>query len=169
MAFFCVLAALVADQLRPILHPSVFELWFAHSANRLARDLNAGQPVHGTIGWFLAVGPWVVVAVLLHFGLAALNPALGWLWDVAVVYASLDFKRALQDYSLLAELMRKGDLDESRALLARWRGEPTSNWSESEIARASIETILLRAHRDLLGIIAWFAVFGPGGAVLYKL
>lgn len=169
MAFFCVLAALVADQLRPILHPSVFELWFAHYANRLARDLNAGQPVHGTIGWFLAVGPWVVVAVLLHFGLAALNPALGWLWDVAVVYASLDFKRALQDYSLLAELMRKGDLDEARALLARWRGEPTSNWTESEIARASIETILLRAHRDLLGIIAWFAVFGPGGAVLYKL
>jgi len=45
MAFLCVLAALVLDQLRPILHPTVFELWFTHYANRLARDLNAGQPV----------------------------------------------------------------------------------------------------------------------------
>jgi len=159
MSFLCVLAALVIDQLRPVLHPTVFELWFTHYANRLARDMNAGQPVHGTIAWFLAVVPWVVAVVVLHYALAALNPVLGWAWDVAVLYASINFKRVLQ----------KGALDEARALLARWRAEPTSNWTESEIARASIETVLMRAHRDLLALIAWFAVFGPGGAVLYKL
>jgi adenosylcobinamide-phosphate synthase len=169
MVFLCVLAALVLDQLRPILHPTVFELWFTHYANRLSRDLNAGQPVHGTIAWFLAVAPWVVVVVVLHYGLAALNPVLGWIWDITVLYANLNFKRALQDYSALAELLKKGALDEARALLARWRGEPTSNWTESEIARASIETLFMRAHRDLLALIAWFAVLGPGGAVLYKL
>src|SRR5690242_10750528 len=169
MAFLLVLAALTLDQLRPIFHPTVFELWFAHYANRLARDLNAGQPAHGTIAWFLAIAPWVFGVVAIHFALAALSPVLGWLWDIAVLYANLNFKQAQQDYAALAEAMKRGDVDEARALLARWRNEATSNWSESDIARASIETLFMRAHRDLLALIAWFAVLGPGGALLYKL
>ena len=169
MAFICVLAALVLDHLRPVLHPTVFELWFTHYANRLARDMNAGQPVHGTLAWFLAVVPWVAVVVILHYGFASLSYVLGWVWDAAVLYAVINFKRALQDYAELAGVLHDDELDEARALLAGWRGEPTSNWTESEIARASIETVFMRAHRELLAPIAWFAVFGPGGAVLYKL
>jgi adenosylcobinamide-phosphate synthase len=169
MAFICVLAALVLDHLRPVLHPTVFELWFTHYANRLARDMNAGQPVHGTIAWFLAVVPWVAAVVILHYGFASLSYILGWVWDAAVLYSIINFKRALQDYAELAGVLHDDALDEARAILASWRGEPTSNWTESEIARASIETVFLRAHRELLAPIAWFAVLGPGGAVLYKL
>lgn len=169
MAFFCVLAALVLDHLRPVLHPTVFELWFTHYANRLARDMNAGQPVHGTIAWFLGVVPWVAAVVILHYGFASLSYILGWVWDAAVLYSIINFKRALQDYAELGGVLHDDALDDARAILAAWRGEATSNWTESEIARASIETVFLRAHRDLLAPIAWFAVFGPGGAVLYKL
>jgi adenosylcobinamide-phosphate synthase len=169
MAFFCVLAALVLDHLRPVLHPTVFELWFTHYANRLARDMNAGQPVHGTIAWFLGVVPWVAAVVILHYGFASLSYILGWVWDAAVLYSIINFKRALQDYAELGGVLHDDALDDARAILAAWRGEPTSNWTESEIARASIETVFLRAHRDLLAPIAWFAVLGPGGAVLYKL
>jgi adenosylcobinamide-phosphate synthase len=170
MSFFAIVAALFLEQLRPLPHPSVFELWFVRYANRLSRDLNAGRPVHGTAGWLLGVLPWVAVALIAHYVLDVLNPLLAWAWDLAVLYACINFKRTMQDYSAIADALRAGELDKARALIARWRGEPAAEWSESEIARAAIETAFVRAHRDLLAVIAWFAVLpGPAGAILYKL
>ena len=96
MSFLSILAALFLEQLRPLPHPSVFELWFVRYANRLSRDLNAGQPVHGTVGWLLGVLPWVAAALIAHYVLDLLNPLLAWAWDVAVLYACINFKRALQ-------------------------------------------------------------------------
>lgn len=170
MSFFSILAALLLEQLRPLPHPSVFELWFVRYANRLSRDLNAGQPVHGTAGWLLGVLPWVAAALIVHYVLDVLNPLIAWVWDVALLYACINFKRAMQDYSAIADALRAGELDKARVLIARWRGEPAAEWSESEIARAAIETAFVRAHRDLLAVIVWFAVLpGPAGAILYKL
>jgi adenosylcobinamide-phosphate synthase len=170
MSFLSILAALFLEQLRPLPHPSMFELWFVRYANRLSRDLNAGQPVHGTVGWLLGVLPWVAAALIAHYALDLLNPLLAWAWDVAVLYACINFKRAMQDYSAIADALRAGELDKARDLIARWRGEPASEWSESEIARAAIEAAFVRAHRDLLAVIVWFVVLpGPAGVVLYKL
>jgi adenosylcobinamide-phosphate synthase len=170
MSFLSILAALFLEQLRPLPHPSVFELWFVRYAHRLSRDLNAGQPVHGTAGWLLGVLPWVAAALIAHYVLDLLNPLLAWAWDVAVLYACINFKRAMQDYSAIADALRAGELDKARDLIARWRGEPASEWSESEIARAAIEAAFVCAHRDLLAVIAWFVVLpGPAGVILYKL
>jgi adenosylcobinamide-phosphate synthase len=170
MSFFLVLAALFLEQVRPLAHPSVFELWFARYCDRLSRDLNAGRLVHGTVGWLLAVLPWVAIALLVHYVLSALNPALGWIWDIAVLYACIDFKHLAQEYTAIADALRAGDPDKARLLLARWRGDVGAEWGESEIARVAIETAFVRAHRDLLAIIAWFVVLpGPAGALMYKL
>jgi len=170
MSFFSVLLALLLEQVRPLPHPSVFELWFVRYANRLSRDLNAGEPVHGTAGWLLGVLPWVAIALIGHYLLDALNPLLAWIWDIAVLYACISFRRSMQDYSAIADALRAGELDKARDLVTRWRGEAATEWSESEISRAAIETAFVRAHRDLLAVIAWFVVLpGPAGAVLYKL
>jgi adenosylcobinamide-phosphate synthase len=170
MSFFSILTALFLEQLRALPHPSVVELWFVRYADRLARDLNAGQPVHGTAGWLLGVLPWVALVLIAHYVLDVLNPLLAWALDVAVLYVCINFKRAMHDYSAIADALRAGELDQARALIARWRGETAAEWSESEIARAAIETAFVRAHRDLLAVIAWFVVLpGPAGPVLYKL
>jgi cobalamin biosynthesis protein CobD/CbiB len=170
MSFFSVLAALILDQLRALPRPSLFELWFVRYANLLSRDLNAGQPVHGTIAWFLAELPWLIAVLAVYYVLWALNPALAWIWNVAVLYVCIQLRHVTQDYGSIADALKAGELDRARELLSRWRGEPASEWSETEIARVAIETALLRAHRDLFAVIAWFVVLpGPAGAVLYKL
>jgi adenosylcobinamide-phosphate synthase len=170
MSLLCIVAALFLEQLRPLSHPTVFELWFVRYASWLARQFNAGLPIHGAIGWVLGVLPWVLLAFVIHGGLSALNPLLGWVFAVAVLYASINFKAAIQDYVVIGDALRAGELDRARELLARWRHEPAARWSEGEIVRAAIETLLLRAHRDLLAVIAWFVVLpAPIGAVLYKL
>src|SRR6185436_8249490 len=75
MSFFSVLVALLLEQVRPLPHPSVFELWFVRYANRLSRDLNAGQPLHGTVGWLLGVLPWMAIVLLGHRRCAACRRA----------------------------------------------------------------------------------------------
>jgi cobalamin biosynthesis protein CobD/CbiB len=170
MSLLCVLAALFLEQLHPLHRPSLFELSFSRYADRLSRDLNAGQPIHGTVGWTLGVLPWVVLALIVHYVLTGLNPLLGFAWAVAVLYACIDLKPGMRDYSAIADALRAGELEKARELVARWRGEPATQWSESDIARAAIETAFVRAHRNLLALIAWFVVLpGPAGAVLYKL
>jgi len=174
MSLFCVLAALVLDQLRPLPHPSPPERWFVGYADRLAHGLNAGQPSNGAIGWILAVVPWVAAAVIVHYVLKVALPTLGWVlawaWDAIVLYACIRLRHITQDYTAVADALKAGELERARELIARWRGEPATDWSQTEIARAAIETAFLRAHRDLLALIAWFVVLpGPAGAVLYKL
>jgi adenosylcobinamide-phosphate synthase len=170
MIFLCVLAALVIDHLRPLIHPSLFELWFVHYANRLSRDLNAGEAIHGTIAWVLAILPWLLVILFVHYAFRALSPLLAWGWDAVVLYACINFKRTLAEYGAITDALRAGNLDEARGLLARWRAEPTANWTENEIAKAAIETAFVRAHRELLAVVAWFVVLpGAAGALLYKL
>jgi adenosylcobinamide-phosphate synthase len=170
MSFLCVLAALSLEQLRPLAHPSVLELSFTRYAGRLARDLNAGRLVHGTIGWLVGVLPWVALTLVVHYLLSALGPLFGWGWAVAVLYACIDFKPMLSDYSAIIEALRAGELERARELVGRWRSESAAQYSESDVARVAIESALLRAHRDLLAVVAWFVVLpGPAGAVLYKL
>lgn len=170
MSFLCVLAALFLEQLRPLAHPSVLELLFMRYAGRLARDLNAGQAIHGTIAWFVAVLPWVVLALIAHYLFSALGLLFAWAWAVAVLYACIDFKPMLRDYSAIIDALHTGELERARDLVERWRGESAQQYSETDIARVAIEGALLRAHRDLIAVIAWFVVLpGPAGAVLYKL
>ena len=170
MSLLCVVAALFLEQLRPLSHPTVFELAFDRYAGRVAQHFNAGEAFHGAIGWLLGVVPWVVVVLVVQDGLTALNPLLGWAFAVAVLYACINFKPATQSYASIADALRAGELDRARELLARWRGEAPASWSEAEIARAALETILVHAYRDLLAVLAWFVVLPvPVGAVLYKL
>jgi len=170
MSLLSLVAALFLEQLRPLSHPTVFELAFDRYASRVARHFNAGEAFHGAIGWVLGILPWVVLTLVVHNGLAALNPLLGWAFAVAVLYACINFKPATQTYTAIAEALRAGELDRARELLARWRNEAPAQWSDGEIARAAIETMFVRAHRELLAVIAWFVVLpSPVGAVLYKL
>jgi adenosylcobinamide-phosphate synthase len=61
-------------------------------------------------------------------------------------------------------------LERARELLAGWRGESASEYSETEVAKAAVETALARAQRELFGVVFWFVILpGPSGPVLYRL
>ena len=88
MALFSLIAALLLDRARPLPSPNILWIWFRRYADRVARDLNAGQPIHGTVGWLAAVCPWVL-ATLVVFSTAALGRATGALprWLIWLSYA----------------------------------------------------------------------------------
>jgi cobalamin biosynthesis protein CobD/CbiB len=170
MAFFTLIAALLVDSARPLPWAGVLLRGFHRYADRLAHDMNAGKRVHGVVSWFAVVCPWVLAALIVFYLLHMLSPVLGWMWTVAVLYGCIGFREVIQSLRDIFEALRAGDVDKARFLLAAWRNEALPQYGEREIAKAAIEAALLRAHREVFGVIFWFILLpGPAGALLYRL
>ena len=169
MKFLSLVAALLLEQWRPLRPGNPVHAAFERYAGTLERQFNAGQTQHGIVAWALAVLPIVLVTVLVYHALRAANPALGWMWNIAVLYLAMGFRQFSHYYTDILNALRQGDLPSAREFLARWRRETAPELTSQEVARVSIEFALVGAHRHVFGPIAWFIVFGPAGAVLYRL
>lgn len=168
MTFLSLLAALLLEQMRPLRQGNRVSLSFNRCAAALERHFNAGQHRHGVIAWMLAVVPALVAAVAVYYALYALNPLLGWAWNVAVLYLTVGFRQFSHYYTETQQALREGNLAAARELLGRWRGESANEFGAGEIARVAIEQGLLASHRHVFGTVAWFIALGPAGAVLYR-
>lgn len=170
MNFIALIAALALTYYRP--HKKIDWLYFAYVpvAQMLARNFDGGKNRHGVVAWMLgALLPAVLLGVA-YFALLALNPVLGVLFGVVVLYLTLRFSYFSQRAERIAAALAGGNTEEARTLLTQW--EPTleaSHFTPAEIAKVGVETTLRRAHQGLFGPILWFVLLGPGGALLYRL
>jgi adenosylcobinamide-phosphate synthase len=144
-------------------------LLFTRYAKYLERHFNAGQNVHGMVAWLLAVLLPVAVVGGIYGGLYYLNSLLAWAFGAVVLYPLLSLKQLGGQAERVAAALRVADLDEARRLLSQWHGRPADGLGAAEIARVGIEQTLSCAHKNLFGVIIWFVVLGPAGAVLYRL
>ncbi|MCA1979457.1 MAG: CobD/CbiB family protein [Thiobacillus sp.] len=171
MAFFSLLAAVALEQLRPLRQPLPHYQQFGRYTQWLERRFNAGEASHGMIAWMLAVAPLLAGVWLIYTLLGSIAPMLGWAWSVLALYGTLGFKYYSDDAERIARLLRDGDLAAARAALAAWRGGDASQFSAEELARVTIEQTLAASHRQMFGVLIWFAVLaplGPVGAVLFR-
>jgi cobalamin biosynthesis protein CobD/CbiB len=90
-------------------------------------------------------------------------------WNIAVLYLALGFRQFSHFYTDVATALRGNDLARAREVLTLWRGESGYELTPGEAARVAIELGLMRSHRHVFGVMAWFVVFGPAGAIAYRL
>ena len=169
MKFLALVAALVLEQVRPLRERERVDRLLQDYAAFIERHANAGEYRHGLIAWIVFVGSLAAATAIVSGALCAIGALLGLLWSVAVLYVTLGFRRVSDRFTEIEQALRAGDLDTARESLARWRGENASDLSPGNVARAAIEQGLLASHRQVFGIMAWFAAFGPAGAVVYYL
>lgn len=142
-------------------HPLV---GFGKLAGAIERRLNRGQSrlMRGSLAWALAVLP----PSLLLF---ALTDVAG-LWLHAVLLYVCIGLRSLRDHTLpIYEALRAGDLAQARALTARIVSRDTANAGESDLAKASAESLLENGNDAVFGTLFWFILLGGPGAVLFRL
>jgi len=169
MIFLALIAVLLLEYFRPLDVRNPSALLFTRYANHLERHFNAGERAHGRVAWLLgALLPAIVVGIFYGV-LYRFSPLLALPFGVAVLYAVLSLKQIGVQAEHIAAALRSADLGEARRQLAQWQERPTDDFESAEIARVGIEQTLACAHKNLFGIIAWFAVLGPAGAVLYRL
>jgi adenosylcobinamide-phosphate synthase len=106
----------------------------------------------------------IVYALCRHIGIV-----FAVLWNVVVLYLALGFRQFSHFYNDVMRALQGGDLARAREALTRWRGESARELSAGEIARVAIELGLVRSHRHVFGVMAWFVVLGPVGAIGYRL
>jgi adenosylcobinamide-phosphate synthase len=171
MAFFSVLGAVALEHVRPLRHPLPHYQQYTRFIQWLERRLNAGESIHGSIAWALAVLPLLAGVWLIFSVLNGISPFLGWGWNVVVLYFTLGFKYFSDSAEQIARLLRAGDLDGARACLQDWRSGDASHFSADDVVRVTIEQAMAASHRQMFGVLFWFVLLfplGPIGAVLFR-
>ncbi len=135
-----------------------------------AKRLNAGDRNSGIFAWFallLAVLGPVILATALA---AAIHPAVLWVVDVAVLYATMRFLGTVQQLSAIEKALREGAVPLAANLLGQWQSEAVEGEEPGVVARLAAEHALREAHHGTFGPLFWFLVLpGPLGLVLYPL
>lgn len=169
MTFLSLVAALLFEQWQPLRSGNRLYGVFARYVNTIAQNFNAGQYRHGVIAWLLAVVPVALATLLAYWLLHRVSGVLAFAWNVAVLYLALGFRQFSHFYNEVAAALRGNDLVRAREVLNLWRGESGHELTAGEAARVAIELGLMRSHRHVFGVMAWFAVLGPAGAIAYRL
>jgi adenosylcobinamide-phosphate synthase len=169
MIFFSLLAALALEHYRPLRQPLPHFQYFARYAALLRDRLDGGESAHGAIAWCAGVLPVVAVVWALHAWLAQLNFLLGWAAGVGVLYLTMGLKYYSGIAEVIANKLHADRLDEARKILQNWRGGDASSFEAREIASVTIEQLFGHSHRQTFGVLFWFMLLGPAGAVLFRL
>ena len=168
MVIFSVIAVLLLEQLRPLSYVACVRTPLFGLADWIERRFDAGESHNGAWAWCAVVVPLVALSGLVAVVFDALNPLLGWLWTVGVLYLTLGFRQFSHYYSAIHLALRMDDLEHARELLGEWRGESCAGLSASEVAQRAIEQALVASHRHVFGVLVCFVLLpGPCGAVLY--
>lgn len=146
-------------------HPLVGFGWLA---NRLEFKLNKSSlPFQlrsiGLAAWLLLLLP---IVTLSYF---TAHSAISWLADVALLYFSIGasslFLHARQIYTPLSQ----HNLNAARYAVSMIVSRDTSKLDETEIATATVESVLENGNDAIFGAIFWFLMFGGAGAVMFRL
>jgi cobalamin biosynthesis protein CobD/CbiB len=169
MGFISLIAALLLDHWRPLSPANPAYSWFARYVRQVSGKFDGARPRAGLKAWLLVVVSITIsaalITVLLHWaGALFLLP-----WNIAALYLAFGFRQHSKFYSGVMTALKTGDLPRARELLSAWRGRSASHLSADEISRAAVELALLYSHRHVFGVMAWFIVAGPAGALGYRM
>lgn len=169
MNLIAILAALGLEQWRAFRWRANVERVFVQYARAVERRLNGGTAQQGAIATVIALAPPVLLAAGVFFALTALHPLLGLVWNTAVLYFLMGFRRFSHAFTEVRDALAASNLGAARRALAAWRGGDTSQLTSGDIAKLSIERGLIDSYRQVFATLFWFTVLpGPAGAVLYR-
>jgi adenosylcobinamide-phosphate synthase len=86
----------------------------------------------------------------------------------AVVWAGLGGRSLAAEAERVAAQLERGDLEAARRSLPALVGRDTEGLEETEICRATVESVAENTGDAVLGPLVWGALAGPAGAAAYR-
>ncbi|MDR2092468.1 MAG: CobD/CbiB family protein [Azoarcus sp.] len=163
MTFFSLVLVLLLEQVRPLPVKRVVLDPLRALVSRISGACGHGN---ARLAWGLTVlggTALCALAVWLLPSLACIVLAVG------VLYLTMGFRHESHFFTDIHLALRMQELGAARRLLAEWRGSEYEDADADEVARLAIEQALVAAHRNVFGVVFWFVVLGPCGAVMYRL
>ncbi|MEZ5538589.1 MAG: adenosylcobinamide-phosphate synthase CbiB [Pseudomonadales bacterium] len=116
---------------------------------------------------FLAVLCLLLPITLLALMLVKL-PTIGTFFSIALLYLCLGLKSLCEHANAIRIPLESNSLDDARKQVAMIVSRDTENMDETQITRATIESILENGNDAVFATLFWFFVFGAPGAVLLR-
>lgn len=135
---------------------------FVEKKIRKITSSDKGLKIAGFFLWFIVVGATLGITSMI-LNLFKFNKIAYFVVNTIIIYTTLATK-CLKDESIkIYKVLKTGDLEKSRVQLSYIVGRDTTNLSEKEIVRATVETV---AENTVDGIIAPLFYGFIGGAPL---
>lgn len=149
-------------------HPLV---GFGRVANVIERTFNRGRYKYarGALAWGVAVLPFVLIGYWLIDGLTKFDAIAGAVLHVVLLYLCLGLRSLYDHTAPIAQALQKNDLVTARAMTGRIVSRDTSQADASDLAKASVESLLENGNDAVFGTLFWFIVAGGPGAMLFRL
>ncbi|HEX7965594.1 MAG TPA: regulatory signaling modulator protein AmpE [Gammaproteobacteria bacterium] len=167
MSFLAVLFALLLDQAARQLERLRDARWFNAYAEAFAGLARNADPVRATAGALLIVLVPAVVALFLGDLLSHIWEGFGFVFAAAVFWFCLGPKDLHDQVDAYIEAAQAGDEVRAERLAAELlQTEPPADAAER--TRAVTQCVFREANARQFGVLFWFGILGPGGAVLYR-
>lgn len=175
MGFLSLLCALVIEQVRPFTGGLRLRNWGGAWIDWVLENFDAGASGQGMLCWAIAALLPAAVVIAIHWALALW---LGWfsafVWNVAVLYATLGFRQFSHFFTEIRNALESGDNETARRLLQSWTGQLPGEPGRGEMIRRLVVQSVLSAHRHVFGVFTWYSLgsvlgLGPAGALVYRI
>jgi adenosylcobinamide-phosphate synthase len=146
-------------------HPLV---GFGRLANRIENRLNRQvSPLtargFGLFAWLLLLAPFVLLSYFVA------HSAFGWLVDVLLLYFSIGARSLMQHAQQIYTPLSQHNIAEAQHAVSMIVSRDTSQLNETEIATATVESVLENGNDAIFGAIFWFILLGGTGALMFRL
>jgi adenosylcobinamide-phosphate synthase len=175
LSFFSLLLALALDY--RFAEPKKYHplVGFGHYADFLQRTLNRSgavpvdsrtQFINGTLACLLAIIPIVGAVIIVQH---SLPDFLNIFVDAALLYLCIGWSSLQQHARAIYDELNINQLDLARTKLSWIVSRETQQLDSTQVAQASVESVLENSSDALFASIFWFMVAGVEGAVLHRL
>ncbi|MCF6281434.1 MAG: adenosylcobinamide-phosphate synthase CbiB [Candidatus Polarisedimenticolaceae bacterium] len=142
-------------------HPLVGFGWLADKMEKSVNQPESGSRLAGLVALLILITPFILIAALLDNQ----SPFIGLL----LLYLALGGRSLIEHAQQIATSLKQGDLERSRRQVGWIVSRETGEMQSSDVARATIESILENGSDAIFGALFWFLVAGAPGVVGYRL
>lgn len=169
MVLLAIVFSLVMEQAWPALVELRSFTWFEAYVDRLYRKWGKARIGSGPFGVIAVLVVPLLVVGLVQFFLSALLGILGFIFAVFVLSFCLGPRNLDSDVRAFLNDWEQGDVQRARQDARHIRDFTNLASSAQSVIRGVIEDILVAAHERWFGVIFWFVILGPIGALWYRL
>ena len=168
MTLIAILISLVLERLLGSMEELRRFTWFHAYYQWCAGQFTRFRLLSGPLGTVLLLLPLIVPVVIIDYYLTELWLPFGLAFAVFILLYSFGPRDLEAEVEAFIDARSRDD-EESACWHAAelLNGEDVSN--SADLSKRIMENIFIEANERLLGIIFWFALLGPAGALLYRL
>ena len=143
--------------------------WFTRYHDMVFNKLEGQRFRDGPLGILLILGAVVFAVWLVNAMLAGVAIVFSFIFTVVVLIYCLGPRDLENDVQKFSQAVERGDTEAAEIMAGEFLDVPPEDNSVADLIKHVEAGILIHANVRVLGVLLWFMLLGPVGAVLFRL